>query len=277
MKAKKHRILILGASGFLGHSIYKELSPYYKTFGTYYTENNNFKSNKHFYKYSLESDDIVSLIEFIKPSLIISAIKGPFPEQVSAHRYIYEHLKFQSKIKILFLSSANVFDAYTKYPSYENDTRLSNSIYGHLKIRIEHQIQKLPKRQWAILRLPMVFGLKSHRVQEIKQLHQLEVPVELFPNLVINVCSADRMTRQLHYIVNRNKYGIFHCGSTDLVHHEDFMKDLIGYLGIKTAKYKFVYTTNDERYLAVLPKYNTLPKYLQFKCQDILSELFKAP
>ena len=195
MKAKKHRILILGASGFLGHSIYKELSPYYKTFGTYYTENNNFKSNKHFYKYSLESDDIVSLIEFIKPSLIISAIKGPFPEQVSAHRYIYEHLKFQSKIKILFLSSANVFDAYTKYPSYENDTRLSNSIYGHLKIRIEHQIQKLPKRQWAILRLPMVFGLKSHRVQEIKQLHQLEVPVELFPNLVINVCSADRMTR----------------------------------------------------------------------------------
>ena len=175
------------------------------------------------------------------------------------------------------MSSANVFDAYSKYPSYENDTRLSNSVYGHLKIRIEHQLQKLPKRQWAILRLPMVFGLKSHRIQEIKQLHQLDVPIELFPNLVMNVCSADRMTRQLHYIVNRNKYGIFHCGSTDLVHHEDFIKDLTGYLGIKTAKYKFVYTTNDERYLAVLPKYNALPKYLQFKCQDVLSELFKTP
>lgn len=277
MKAKKHRILILGASGFLGHSIYKELAPYYKTFGTYHTDSKNFKSNKHFYKYSLESDDIVSLIESVKPSLIISALKGPFPAQVLAHRHIYEHLKDQSKIKILFLSSANVFDAYSKYPSYENDTRLSNSIYGHLKIRIEHQLQKLPKRQWAILRLPMVFGLKSHRIQEIKQLHQLEVPVELFPNLVMNVCSVDRMTRQLHYIVNRNKYGIFHCGSTDLVHHQDFFKDLNRYLGIKTAKYKFVYTTNDERYLAVLPKYNALPKYLQFKCQDVLDELFKTP
>ena len=263
MKAKKQRILILGASGFLGHSIYKELAPYYKTFGTYHTDSKNFKSNKHFYKYSLESDDIVSLIESVKPSLIISALKGPFPAQVLAHRHIYEHLKDQSKIKILFLSSANVFDAYSKYPSYENDTRLSNSVYGHLKIRIEHQLQKLPKRQWAILRLPMVFGLKSHRIQEIKQRHQLDVPIELFPNLVMNVCSADRMTRQLHYIVNRNKYGIFHCGSTDLVHHEDFIKDLTGYLGIKTAKYKFVYTTNDERYLAVLPKYNALPKYLQ--------------
>jgi dTDP-4-dehydrorhamnose reductase len=267
----------LGASGFLGHSIYKELAPYYKTFGTYHKDSNNFKSNKHFYKYSLESDDVVNLIESLKPSLIISALKGPFPAQVTAHRHIYEHLKDQSKIKILFLSSANVFDAYSKYPSYENDTRLSNSIYGHLKIRIEHQLQKLPKQQWAILRLPMVFGLKSHRIQEIKQLHQLEAAIELFPNLVMNVCSADRMTRQLHYIINRNKNGIFHCGSTDLVHHEDFIKDLTGSLGIKTAKYKFVYTTNNERYLAVLPKYNALPKYLQFKCQDVLNELFKTP
>ena len=277
MEAKKHRILILGASGFLGHSIYKELAPYYKTFGTYHNDSNNFKSNKHFYKYSLESDDIVSLIESVKPSLIISALKGPFTAQVLTHRHIYKHLKDHSNIKILFLSSANVFDAYSKYPSYENDTRLSNSIYGHLKIRIEHQLQKLPKQQWAILRLPMVFGFKSHRIQEIKQLHQLEVPIELFPNLVMNVCSADRMTRQLHYIINRNKYGIFHCGSNDLVHHEDFIKDLIRYLGIKTAKYKFVYTMNDKRYLAVLPKYNALPKYLQFKCQDILSEVFKTP
>ena len=277
MKAKKHRILILGASGFLGHSIYKELAPYYKTFGTYHKDSNNFKSSKHFYKYSLESDDVVNLIESLKPSLIISSLKGPFPAQVTAHRHIYEHLKDQSKIKILFLSSANVFDAYSKYPSYENDTRLSNSIYGHLKIRIEHQLQKLPKQQWAILRLPMVFGLKSHRIQEIKQLHQLEAAIELFPNLVMNVCSADRMTRQLHYIINRNKNGIFHCGSTDLVHHEDFIKDLTGSLGIKTAKYKFVYTTNNERYLAVLPKHNALPKYLQFKCQDVLNELFKTP
>ena len=277
MKAKKQRILILGASGFLGHSIYKELAPYYKTFGTYHSDSKNFKSNKHFYKYSLELDDIVSLIESVKPSLIISAIKGPFPGQVLAHRHIYQYLKKQSEVKILFLSSANVFDAYSKYPSYENDTRLSNSIYGYLKIRIEHQLQKLPKRQWAIIRLPMVFGLKSKRIQEIRKSYQLAVPIELFPNLVMNVCSADRMTRQLHYIINRNKYGIFHCGSKDLIHHEDFIKNLTEYLGIKTSKYKFVYTTNDERYLAVLPKYNTLPKYLQFKYQDVLDEHFKTP
>ena len=34
---KKHRILILGVSGYLGSAIYKELHPYYQTFGTYRT------------------------------------------------------------------------------------------------------------------------------------------------------------------------------------------------------------------------------------------------
>ena len=37
-KDSKHRILILGASGFLGQAIYKELYAYYNTFGTYCTD-----------------------------------------------------------------------------------------------------------------------------------------------------------------------------------------------------------------------------------------------
>ena len=28
-------IIILGASGFIGNTLYKELAPYYKTYGTY--------------------------------------------------------------------------------------------------------------------------------------------------------------------------------------------------------------------------------------------------
>ena len=46
MKDKKTRILILGASGFLGHSIYKELSQYFNTFGTYRIPTKKFLNNK---------------------------------------------------------------------------------------------------------------------------------------------------------------------------------------------------------------------------------------
>ncbi len=276
MSDQKHRIFILGASGFLGHAIYKELAPYFKTYGTYFSSESRFESNKHFFDFDVEQDDITDFLKDIRPTVIISAIKGPFASQIVAHRHVFEYLKKRPEVKIIFLSSANVFDAYSKFPSYENDSRLSNSIYGHFKIKIEHQLQKLPKRQWAILRLPMVFGLKSQRIHEIKQLHQLDEPIELFPNLIMNVCSSERLTQQLHYIINRKKYGVFHCGSTDLVQHEDFIKDIVSYLGIKTPKYKFVYTTNDARYLAVLPKYNKLPKYLQYKSQNVLDEIFKS-
>ena len=77
-----------------------------------------------------------------------------------------EHVQ-KHDCRIIFISSANVFDSFRHYPSYEYDKTLSKSLYGHFKIKIEHQLQKLPKRQCAILRLPMVFGLKSQRIHEI--------------------------------------------------------------------------------------------------------------
>jgi len=57
------------------------------------------------------------------------------------------------------------------------------------------------------------------------------------------------------------------------VHHEDFFSEIISSLGYKNPLYKRVYTTNEDRYLAVLPKENKLPKHLQILSQDILSEL----
>lgn len=132
---------------------------------------------------------------------------------------------------------------------------------------------RLPKKQIAILRLPMVFGANSPRIQKIVQQIKLKEPVEVFPNLIMNVINDHKVTQQIHYIINRNKSGIFHLGSTDLVHHDEFIKDIVNALQIENAHYKQVYTTNDDRYLAVLPKYNLLPKNLQLLSQELLSDL----
>ncbi|VAV84204.1 dTDP-4-dehydrorhamnose reductase, partial [hydrothermal vent metagenome] len=61
--------------------------------------------------------------------------------------------------------------------------------------------------------------------------------------------------------------------SKDLVHHDDFIKEIINKLGNYKPIFKHVYTTNDDRYLAVLPKDNALPKHLQLMSQEILSKL----
>lgn len=267
MEAKK--ILILGGSGFLGNAIYKELCNYFDTFGTYFTARKGYEHNQQFISYDMQEDDIFQLLEKVHPQLIISAVRGNFAAQVQAHQHIVEYIS-KNDCKLYFISSANVFDAYSKYPSYENDKTLSESVYGRLKIKVENMLLRIPKEKMAILRVPMVFGNASPRVKEIKKFILENEPVEVFPNLVLNVTNDDKLTQQIHYLINQDKSGIYHLGSKDLVHHEDFIKELVDRIGEFNPIYKRIFTTNDERYLAVLPKDNKLPKNLQFSQQDII-------
>lgn len=272
-KENKDVILVLGASGFLGGAIYKELCPYFRTFGTYSRSNNQLEKNKHFFQYNLEEDDIYEILEIIKPTVIISALRGDFSKQVLLHEHLINYIS-EKRIRLIFLSSANVFDAYSKYPSYEEDKTYSNSIYGHFKIKIENMLLRLPKNRSTILRLPMVFGSQSPRIQEIIELIKINEPIEVFPNLIMNLTTDTKVTQQIHYIINRNKSGIYHLGSTDLVHHDEFIRDIVATLpNNDKALYKRVYTTNDDRYLAVLPKFNKLPKHLQLTSSEVLTEL----
>ncbi|AUS06699.1 sugar nucleotide-binding protein [Pseudotamlana carrageenivorans] len=272
-RENKHTILILGASGFLGDALYKELCSYFRTFGTYNISNRALEKNKHFFQYNFEEDDIYEILEIVKPTIIISALRGDFSKQVLLHQHLAEYVLLENT-KLIFLSSANVFDAYSKYPSYELDKTYSNSVFGHFKIKIENMLLRLPKKQIVIIRLPMVFGAQSPRIQEILHFLKAKEPIEVFPNLVMNVSSDSKMTQQIHYIINRNNYGVFHLGSEDLVHHDDFIKEIVASHDLEqNAIFKQVYTTNKERYLAVLPKFNKLPKHLQLKSEDILSDL----
>jgi dTDP-4-dehydrorhamnose reductase len=263
------KILILGGSGFIGYAIYKELCNYFDTYATYCSSGGAFEDNKQFIRYDMQEDDIYQLLEKIRPQIIISALRGNFSAQVQAHQHIVEYL-VKHDCKLYFLSSANVFDAYSKFPSYEHDKTLSESVYGRLKIRIENMLLRLPKSKMAILRIPMVFGNSSPRVKEMKKFIWNNEPVEVFPNLIINVTSDYKLTQQIHYLINRNKSGIFHLGSYDLVHHEDFIKDILERIGSFNPIFKRVFTTNEERYLAVLPKDNKLPKNLRISCQEII-------
>lgn len=276
MKGKdiKHRILILGASGFIGNALYKELCSYFKTFGTYHTPKNEFENNAQFFQYTVEEDDIFEILKVTKPSIIISALRGDFHAQTIAHQHITEYL-LSNDCKIIFLSSANAFDGYSKYPSYELDKTLSESIYGHFKIKIENMLLRLPKKKTIIVRLPMVLGAQSPRVKEIKQHIEAKTAVEIFPNIIMNVTTESKVTQQIHYIINRNKTGIFHLGSIDLVHHDEFVKDIVHTVSTNNVVYKHVFTTNEDRYLAVLPKYNKLPKHLQITSAEVLKELKK--
>jgi dTDP-4-dehydrorhamnose reductase len=265
---KKHRILILGGSGFIGHKLYKELSPYIDTYATF-CHNQSFEDNHRFFAFDASEDDIVTILDEINPTQIISLLRGPYAHLVVIHKHIIEWLTHH-KTQIIFMSSANVFDAYTQFPNYENDKTLSVSPQGKYQIQIENRLMNLPRGKWTILRVPMIYGNQSPRLQELRtQIKQGEA-IEVFPNLSLNVTYADKLTQQIHYLINRNKKGILHLGSRDLCLHEDFIRSLIDQLGNFHPTLKRVYTTNDIRYSALIAKDRPLPKYLQFEVSDVI-------
>ncbi len=52
----KNKILILGASGFIGNALYKELLSYFDVYGTYASQEGLYGDNQVFYKYRVEDD-----------------------------------------------------------------------------------------------------------------------------------------------------------------------------------------------------------------------------
>lgn len=265
-----NNILILGGSGFIGYSLYKDLSPFFKTFGTY-NSNINFKTNKHFFKYDIEKDNIEKLLTKIKPSIIISSLRGPFENQITLHNLLISYSK-KFNFKLIFLSASNVFDSFHNYPSYEYDKTLSESKYGIFKIKIENAILRMETKNFVIARLPMIFGVNCPRIKEMKDKMLDKKPFEVFPNSIINVNSILKLCQQIHYIINQGLNGIFHLGSTDLISHHEFFKKLAIHRNFNKIVFKQVFTINDLHYIAVLPRENKLPSHLTITCDEVLSD-----
>ena len=79
------KILILGASGFIGNALYKELCPYFDTHGTYCTDDPALARNRKFHQFDLEREPVGILLENLRPTIIISAVRGNFDAQVAMH------------------------------------------------------------------------------------------------------------------------------------------------------------------------------------------------
>jgi dTDP-4-dehydrorhamnose reductase len=266
--------LILGASGFLGNALFKELSPYYDVYGTYSRDNSTMDKNKRMFQWDTETEFVSLLLNELAPDIIISAIRGDFTAQVHSHFEIIEYLiRFQKKL--IFISSANVFDVFTNYPSYEYDKTLSDSVYGRFKIKIENALLRLPNHLYSIVRLPMIYGHNSPRVKELTVLHNLKETIEVFPNVVMNATTHDKFVQQLHYIINRDLEGVFHLGSKDLIHHKELVYEILKGLNLENPIFKNVYNSNEDRYIAVIPKENILPKNLQISIDEVVKNSVK--
>tara|TARA_B100001057_G_scaffold499811_1_gene611920 strand:- start:4768 stop:5589 length:822 start_codon:yes stop_codon:yes gene_type:complete len=263
-------ILILGGSGTIGNALYKELSPYYNSYITYFTKKNTINKKKIFFDLSISS--LVSILKFTQPKLIINSLRGEPNKLINIQNLLVDYC-INNNCRLMHISGANVFDAFHNYPSYEYDKTLSESKYGKLQIKMENAMIKLRYSKKVIIRTAIVFGRKSKRIMDIDYLIENKIPLEVFPNLIINFSSLNRLTQQIHFIINQMLSGIFHLGTNNLITHSELIEKIAYSRFMTKVVYKRIYTSNEIRYLALLSKKNKLPKHLNYSIDDAIKDL----
>ena len=267
-----NRILILGASGFIGRSIYLELQSYFDVYGTYCTNDEEYSKNKAYLHYSLEEDTLVDLLQKVQPTIIISSLRGDYKIQLAAHRQLCNYVNANTYSSIIYLSSVEVFDGKFTFPSYENDTPFPESDYGKFKVSVERLFLENIPAQSAILRLPMALGIHSPKILQLRQSIKHKASFEVYPNLSISITTANKVAQQIHYIINKSLNGVFHLASDDMIHHEDLFREITSKMGTKKPIFKSVFRRNEDEYLAILPKKNQLPKNYRISVDQVIED-----
>lgn len=261
----KH-VLVLGASGTVGSKIFKQLSceEDIKVTGTYYSTIPEDISSM--VCFSVESpNDILSVLEQVQPDIVISSLRGDFEKQLAVHRNIAEYLVANNG-KMIFLSTANVFDGSCDQPHYETDMRISDSEYGRFKIRCEDLLRDHMGDRAVVLRLPFVWGIDSPRLQAVRAGCEKGI-LEVYTKFFSNHTSDMQIVQTIQWIIKEDKEGIFHVGTSDVINYQDFIERLIAATDMK--KPAFVLQKHPG-VMAALSKRNDIPDQLKWNSDRLI-------
>ena len=154
------KILITGASGFLGTKLKSVLGSSYEVIGTY---QNRSKSDLHQLDIT-NSTAVSAFVELHNPDIIIHAAALADPDYCEKNKELAERINVigtknvvnacKSR-KLIFISTNYVFDG-ERGNYVESDPCNPINVYGATKYRAEQEIKHLDES--LILRLPMLYG-----------------------------------------------------------------------------------------------------------------------
>jgi len=235
------KILLLGASGSIGGAIFKRLASNHDVYGSYNENMPVDATNAQFVRYSLtDSEGILSLLDRVRPELVISSLTGDFEKQIVAHEHIAEYLN-ETSGRCIYISTANVFDGSPTGSKTENEKPYSISSYGKFKIACEQLLQSKLMDKCLIIRLPRTLNHKSISIE----IEQIEKNRSVINNLFMSYNTADNVANALSYCIEKSKHGILHLSSRDSIATSDFVKLMLSSES-KDFKYSVIKLTPEE-------------------------------
>lgn len=263
----KKKVLLLGSNSFVGQSIISGLGDSYQIIPAagHHAPKNGYQLPAE------EPNKLLEILAYENPEIVISSIRGDYPSQMSFHKTLADWLSGKRK-RLLYISTANVFDGDLSKPWTEHDPPVPESDYGSFKRDCETMLGNILENQLIIFRLAAVWSADCPRVQRLKLHSQNREPYYTYPDYKINVTLAGQIGTYAKYVLENNLHGIFHVGTTDTVNYFSFEKMVCEALHIDLPQF-VAETESAESFFAILPARKEIPDSLQMSVADVLSAL----
>lgn len=218
------KILILGVSGKIGNPLYQALSAQHEVIGTYCQHQPSNVPQQHLIRYHVENLNMAqTLVNNIKPDIIISALEGDFQSQREAHQIFANYIQKNGQ-KLIFLSSHKVFDAKPNKAYNEEDIPHAASPYGIFKFECERILENIiDKEKLLILRLPFIYSKEKANTLKADILSDNHA---IYSNVKISMNTVDNIVKAVHYCIDKNTYGTLHLTSRDTIGYDECVKKL---------------------------------------------------
>lgn len=263
----KKKVLLTGSSGLVGQAMERTLREEYQVIPAA-------GHSKPEGGYCLPVEDPEGLLEVLRredPDIVISTVRGDYQAQMVFHETLADWLTGKEK-RLLYVSTANVFDGNLSQPWTEADPPAAESDYGVFKQNCEAMLRRKLGEQLIIFRLPSVWAADCPRVRALKAHSQNGELHHTICGDAVNVTITKQVADYAKYVLDHDLGGIFHVGTTDTVDYFAFEKLVCETLGIVPPEFE-IEEAGMQAYQAVLPTREEIPDEIQMTVAQVLEAL----
>ena len=249
----KERILVLGASSWLGYLLIQQLSETDVILaGTVFRSEVTFPPTVEIFRTDNAVDSNEEIMQSFKPTVIVNFLRGEDEQGFQLHQKIIEIAKSNDS-HYVYASSVLALDGYTNTDLVETLEAKSISPYGIFKANCEKELYN-SVISWCLLRFSSVQGWvphKSTRNQVLLEKLANNTEIKVDRGVLQNRILASLLVEGIVDLMSDRVTGIIHFGATDASEEYDFLRKQAEAFGFNSALVHLVDTNRNVNLVAI--------------------------